>query len=126
MPALWVAFGSALGGVCRFGLDRVALLLGLGAFPVATLIANLSGSLLIGYLAGRWSGNPRTGVAGARWLFWVPGVCGGFTTFSGFSWEVLTLIEAGRAQLAGFYAAASIVIGLIAVWIGMSLAGRQA
>jgi len=119
MHLLWIALGSALGGCLRHLLDQLALRIGATELPVSTFVINLSGSLLIGYLAGLWS---QGGAAPHRykWHFWMTGVCGGYTTFSTFSWQVFSLIESGHAQKAGFYAAASVGLGLIAVWMGLS------
>lgn len=122
MILLWIALGSSVGGTVRFALDQLAFQLGVGVFPASTLVINLSGSLLIGYLAGLWAGGGAAGPHPYKWHFWMTGVCGGYTTFSAFSLQLLELIESGHAQLAGFYAAASVGIGLIAVWIGISWA----
>lgn len=119
---LWIAFGSALGGTGRHLLDLLAVEFAGDAFPVSTMLINISGSLLIGWLAGRWSNGGAATVTAARWHFWMTGVCGGYTTFSTFSWQVLKMIQDGHGQAAGFYAAASIGLGLFAAWIGMSLA----
>jgi CrcB protein len=122
MQLAWVAVGSALGGVLRFALDQLAMQVGWGGFPVSTFVVNLSGSLLIGYLAGIWAVGGAAGPHPYKWHFWMTGVCGGYTTFSAFSWQVLALIGGGHAQLAGIYAAASVGCGLIAVWVGLSWA----
>lgn len=126
MRLFWIAFGSALGGTLRFALDQLAVQLGAGAFPVSTFLVNLSGSLLIGYLAGLWAGGGAAAPHPHKWHFWMTGVCGGYTTFSTFIFQLLELIEGGHAQLAGFYAAASVGLGLIAVWVGLAWAtGRR-
>ena len=121
-----VAAGSALGGSTRYSLD---CLFGSGAglaFPASTLLVNLFGSLLIGLLAGRWASADGVLGASGRWHFWITGVCGGFTTFSAFSREVLSMTLEGRGPLAGLYAATSLGLGILAVWAGLSysLAGR--
>lgn len=120
MQIFWIALGSALGGSARYGLDQLAVALGITAFPVSTFIVNLSGSLLIGYLAGLWAAGGAATPHPYKWHFWMTGVCGGYTTFSAFSWQVLSLIEQGHGDLAGFYAAFSIVTGSFAVWAGLS------
>lgn len=121
----WIALGSGLGGGLRYGLDQLALGIGLGGFPVATLFVNLSGSLLVGYLAGLWATGGNKAVALQKWHLWVTGFCGGYTTFSAFSWQILELVQASEGTLAGAYAAGSIGLGVLAVAVGMSMALRR-
>ncbi len=116
----WIALGSATGGVLRYALDQLALRCGWSVFPVSTFVINLSGSLLIGYLAGIWASGGASQPHPYKWHFWMTGVCGGYTTFSTFSWQVLELIQGGQAQLAGLYAAGSAGLGLLAVWLGLA------
>lgn len=125
MSLLWIALGSGLGGSLRYALDLLVLQFASVNLPLATFLVNLSGSLLIGYLAGLWSSGERPSRNPHKSLFWINGFCGGYTTFSAFSWQVLEMIQAGHAQVAGFYAAASIGTGIIAVWLGLSLATRS-
>lgn len=120
----WVGLGSGLGGATRYLLDWVALQGGVGLFPLSTFVINLSGSLLIGYLAGLWATGGAMTPHPYKWHFWVTGVCGGYTTFSTFSCQVLALVEQGEGTLAGAYAAGSVALGLISVWLGLSLAMR--
>ena len=121
---LWLGLGSGLGGCLRYLLDLLALNVGLAAFPVSTFLINVSGSLLIGYLAGVWATGDALSPRSCRWHFWITGLCGGYTTFSTFSWQVLDLVRAGQGTLAGAYAAGSIAFGMLAVWFGLSLAMR--
>ncbi len=120
----WIGLGSGLGGSLRYLLDVLVLKMGLVAFPVSTLVINLSGSLLIGYLAGLWATGGAVTPHPYKWHFWITGFCGGYTTFSTFGWQVLDLVREGEGTLAGAYAAGSIAIGLVAVWFGLSLAMR--
>ena len=121
---LWLGLGSGLGGCLRYLLDLLALNVVLAAFPVSTFMINVSGSLLIGYLAGVWASGDALSPRSCRWHFWITGFCGGYTTFSTFSWQVLDLVRTGEGTLAGAYAAGSIAFGMLAVWFGLSLAMR--
>ena len=119
---LWLGLGSGLGGCLRYLVDLLALNLGLAAFPVSTFLINVSGSLLIGYLAGVWVSGGALSPQSCKWQFWITGFFGGYTTFSTFSWQVLDLVRAGEGTLAGAYASGSIAFGILAVWFGLSLA----
>ena len=121
---LWLGLGSGLGGCLRYLLDLLALNVGLAAFPVSTFLINVSGSLLIGYLSGVLASGGALSPRSCRWHFWITGFCGGYTTFSTFSWQVLDLVRAGEGTVAGSYAAGSIAFGMLAVWFGLSLAMR--
>ena len=114
---LWIGLGSALGGSLRYLLDLLALQIGFGRFSPSTLVINLTGS-------GRWATGGAIAPHPYRFHFWMTGVCGGYTTFSTFTWQIVDLVNKGEGQLAGFYAAASIGFGVVAVWLGLSLAMR--
>ena len=115
---LWIAIGSALGGVARFALNGfVTERLG-GAFPWGTLLINVSGSLAIGFFYTLTSAGGRWVVAEEGRIFFMVGVCGGFTTFSAFSLQALNLLRGGDWLRAGGYVAASVVFCLLAVWLG--------
>lgn len=120
---LWLAvlLGGALGGVLRYWFSELEELVVFASFPLATGVVNVLGSFVIGWLAGRWSGSGGVSVNAAKWHFWVTGFCGGFTTFSAFSWQVLEMVQSGRGQAAGLYAAGSVGFGLLATWLGLSL-----
>ena len=121
---LRVGLGSGLGGGLRSLIDLLVINLGLGALPISTFFINLTGSLLIGYLVGLWANN--SAMLAEKSHFWVSGFCGGYTTFSAFSWQVMDLVRLGDGILAGFYAASSIALGLVAFWIGLSFAHSRA
>jgi fluoride exporter len=112
---LWVAAGSAIGGVLRYGTSA-AVSAALGArFPWGTFAVNALGSLLIGMLAV-WI-STRSPAWPAR-EFLLIGVLGGFTTFSSFSLEVLQLLQAGDYKSAGAYSGASLILCVGAAAMG--------
>ena len=113
-----VFVGGGLGAVARHGINRAGLaLLGPG-FPWWTLAVNVLGSFLIGLLAGLF-GAWETG-HNAR-LFLTTGFLGGFTTFSAFSLDALTMWGRGATLQAGFYVLASVLLSLLAAAIGLLL-----
>lgn len=122
MQLMWIGLGSGLGGAVRYLLDLLSFQLGGDAFPFSTLVINISGSLLIGWLAGRWATGGAIAPHPYKWHFWMTGVCGGYTTYSTFSWQLLDMIQNGQGQEAGLYAAGSVGFGLMAVWLGLSMA----
>ena len=109
---LFVALGGALGAAGRYGLS---LLPWKGAFPLLTLLTNFLGAVAIGFLSGLFS-QRLLGERGK--LFWQTGVCGGFTTFSSFALETGDLLKSGHTAAALLYAAASLVLGVAAVFAG--------
>ena len=121
---LWLGLGSGLGGCLRYLVDLLALNFGLATFPVSTFLINVSGSLLIGYMAGVWASGGAFSPRSCRRHFWITGFCGGYTTFSTFSWQVLNLLRTGEGTEAGAYAAGSIAFAMLAVCFGLSLATR--
>ncbi|NCG08498.1 MAG: hypothetical protein GWO81_02845 [Verrucomicrobia bacterium] len=122
---VWIALGSALGGLLRYSFDGLTLALG-ASLLLATLFANISGSFLVGRFAGAWALGGRTRPSSVKWHFWITGFCGGYTTFSLFSWQIFEQLLAGSGQLGGLYAAGSVVLGLLAVWLGFSMARARA
>ena len=109
---LAVGAGSFIGGVARYLVSIAMKGIGKG-FPWATLTVNLLGCLLIGLMWGLLS---RNATESTSWgLFLTVGLCGGFTTFSTFSKEALTMLQAG--QIGGF--ATYVVVSLLA---GIALA----
>jgi CrcB protein len=118
---LLVALGGGLGAAARFGVSLAIPARG-EAWPLATFLINVSGSLAIGILAGWLS---TRGEAGEQWrLFLGVGVLGGFTTFSAYSLETLRMIERNDWLGASTYSIGSVLAGLVAVAIGMGLAKR--
>jgi len=127
--SLSVALGGAVGSVLRYHLGRaVSHLAGAGnAFPWGTLSVNILGSLAMGVLLGwlaRGSTTPQSAEP-LRLLIGV-GLLGGFTTFSAFSAELVTMLHRGQAMLALGYAAASLIAGMAALVLGLVAAQSAA
>ena len=117
-----IAVGSAIGGTLRYWLTGfVAELMGV-MFPWGTLLINVSGSLAIGLFATATAGDGRFPVPLEWRSFFMIGVCGGFTTFSSFSLQTLGLLESGQIVPALLNVAGSVILCLLAVWLG-SLGG---
>ncbi|WP_290785086.1 fluoride efflux transporter CrcB [Halomonas sp.] len=122
---LLVAAGGALGGMARLALgNAVSRRLG-AAFPWGTLAVNLSGSLMIGLLAGILAPS-LPGEEGSAWLLLAIGLLGGYTTVSSFSLQTLMLWQEGRPRAALANVVATLVPGLCAVAVGVWLAGGLA
>ena len=115
---LLVGLGGFLGSVCRYALSLLPLT-GKTGFPFATLLINVIGSLLIGILAGIAQ---REIAWHADWFaFLRTGFCGGFTTFSTFALETAELMSGGQSVWGFAYVAASILLGLGAIYAGQAL-----
>src|SRR6266404_3812422 len=118
----WVALGGALGSMARYWMGiRITVLAGL-AFPWATILINILGSLVIGFLATLTGPEGRLPAPLDARAFLIVGMCGGFTTFSAFSLQTLDLARDGRLLLAGANIVLSIVLCLVAVALGHWLA----
>lgn len=118
---IWfIALGSALGGVARFLLDTLIQRRTGVAFPVGTLAINVSGSFLLGfllrYLLATTAASPE--LRG----FLTTGFCGGYTTFSTFTYDALKLAEDGEATRAAGYVALSVGLALLGAYLGVVLA----
>jgi CrcB protein len=120
---LWVAIGGALGGVSRFWLSGLVASRFGETFPWGTLVINITGSFLIGIFAalvtpeGRLDSQSRVFVT----QFLMIGVCGGYTTFSAFSLRTLQLMQERQWLYAGGNVILSVVLCMIAVWLGYLL-----
>jgi CrcB protein len=118
---LWVALGSALGGVARYWCSGLVARAFGETFPWGTLVVNTAGSFLIGLIAVATGPDGRLLVGSAARQFLMVGILGGYTTFSSFSLQTLTLIEDGEWVSAGANVVLSVASCLIAVWLGAGL-----
>ena len=112
---LLVSAGGALGSATRYLLSVVSSHLSICS-ELATFVVNVIGSFLIGLLISLLSNS--------GYLFAVVGFCGGFTTFSTFSLQAFNLFQAGEKVSAVVYMTASVVISLLAVLLGVYVAGK--
>lgn len=125
MVWLAIAVGGALGSVARHGVN--VLIHGrwpMARFPFATLIVNVAGCLIIGLLAGLLM-SERLALRFYWREFLFVGVLGGFTTFSTFGLDTITLARTNSISAAIWNVMAQVVIGLLAVQAGMVLGGRR-
>jgi CrcB protein len=115
---VWVAIGGALGSVARYGCSlMVAHWIG-ETFPWGTLVINVVGSLVIGFFATLTGPDGRVLVSPDIRQFVMVGICGGYTTFSSFSLQTLNLVRDGDMLQAGANVVGSVVLCLVAVWLG--------
>ncbi len=115
---LWIAAGSALGGMARYACAiLIATRFGSG-FPLGTLVINILGSFVIGFFSALTSPGGRLAVSSNASLFVTVGLCGGYTTFSSFSLQTLALAQGGEWNRAGLNIIASVALCLVAVWVG--------
>jgi CrcB protein len=121
---LLVALGGALGSVARFKLSGYVLHHTIDwRFPAGTFVVNVVGCLAAGILAGLAEKHDLLAPDTRLLLF--TGVLGGFTTFSAFGLETMHLLKRGDVAVAGANIVLSVVMGLIALWLGMGLAGTR-
>ena len=114
----WVAAGGALGTVARFWFSGLVARHFGETFPWGTLLVNVSGSLAIGFFAAIADPEGRLWMSPTFRQFFMAGICGGYTTFSSFSLQTLNLLREGEWLYAGANAVLSVVLCLIAVWLG--------
>ncbi len=116
--ALWIFVGGGLGSLARWGASGfIANKFG-QTFPWGTLIVNITGCFLIGLFATATGPQGRWMVPSTFRQFFMLGVCGGYTTFSSFSLQTLTLASNGQWIKAGANAVLSLVFCLAGVWLG--------
>jgi fluoride exporter len=115
---LLIGSGSFIGGVLRYLLSQFVHNKTLSTFPTGTLVVNILGCLVIGLVFGL----SERGNLPTEWrLFLATGLCGGFTTFSAFSNECVALLRDGEFFYGSLYVTASVVLGLAATFIGISI-----
>ncbi|MFZ3359080.1 MAG: fluoride efflux transporter CrcB [Xanthobacteraceae bacterium] len=119
---LWIALGSALGGMARYWCSGVAARLIGETFPWGTLIVNIVGSFVIGFFATLTGPDGRLFVGSTARQFVIIGICGGYTTFSSFSLQTLVLMNDAEWFRAGANIVLSVVCCMLAVWAGALLA----
>jgi fluoride exporter len=117
MPVLLaVALGGALGSLARYGVDKLIERRSFSIFPWSTFTINATGCLLIGVVIAALVDRNQT----PAWIRvgLVVGVLGGYTTFSTFAQEGLSLFEEGRSGVALAYTLGSVITGVMAVYVG--------
>ena len=119
----WIALGGILGSFARFLVSYLWNPDPVGGFPTGTLVINVLGCLAIGMIVPVLAGH-----TGEEYLrpFTVTGVLGGFTTFSAFAIEAGVMLDSGDVGLASAYIGLTLLLGLIAVPIGVRLTRRRA
>ena len=117
---LLIGLGGGVGSIFRYITSVIVNKYFVGIFPLATFTVNFLGCLLIGFLLGffdkQQGGNPDIK------MLLVTGFCGGYTTFSTFASENVNLLQSNNSIIAFVYIAASVLSGLLAVWLGLMLA----
>lgn len=115
---LFVGLGGAAGAVLRYLFSLIPVK---GQFPILTLLTNLIGAVVIGCIAAAAALVP--GLPTNLILFLKTGLCGGFTTFSTFSLETMTLFQEKHVPMGIAYAVVSVLVCLVGVWVGQTVMG---
>ena len=119
MSYLVVFLGGGIGAALRHGINLAAPKMLGTAFPYSTLLINVSGSFIMGLVAGYFA---FKGDASQHWrLFLTTGILGGYTTFSAFSLDAAVLYERGEAGLAALYVLASVALSIVGLFAGLAL-----
>lgn len=118
---LWVGLGGSIGCILRYVLSVLISRTSFGSFPLATFAVNIIGCLIAGIIFGILNNQPASHPL--RLLF-ITGFCGGFTTFSAFGIENVSLMQSGHYSTFLCYMFGSILFGLLATGLGMFLGNR--
>ena len=113
-----VFLGGGLGSALRYGVGRTSIAIVGPNYPAGTLVVNLLGCFVMGALAG-WLAYRDWGIDHATKLFLTTGLLGGFTTFSAFALDAVSLWERGDAASAAIYVAASVAGSIAALLVGL-------
>jgi CrcB protein len=123
----WIMLGGAIGTGARFWCSGFAARTFGETFPWGTLIVNVLGSFIIGFFATMTGPDGRILVDTTARQFVMIGICGGYTTFSSFSLQTLNLMNDGEWISAGSNIVLSVILCLLAIWIGhMAASGFNA
>jgi CrcB protein len=114
---IYIAIDGAIGSVLRYLTSVLVNKYWSNNFPLATFLTNVLGCFLIGFLIGILENNQLTN-SNLKW-FLITGFCGGFTTFSTFGVENISLFQNQNSAIAFLYIGVSVVFGLAAVWLGL-------
>jgi len=115
---LLVGLGGGLGSIARYNCQRWIFMVYPQSFPFGTFIVNIIGCFLIGFFWALFLKPPFND----NWrLFFMTGICGGFTTFSAFTLEGIGLVKEQKTGLFLVYTGASVIIGLVATYLGMKI-----
>ena len=117
MEFIFVALGGALGAIARYAMSLIPVK---SEFPVMTLITNILGAVLIGFIVGLTSN--REDISKNTVLFWKTGVCGGFTTFSTFSLEAFNMLDNKQYVAGSLYIILSCGCCILGILCGKKLA----
>ncbi len=123
MSYLWIGLGSALGGIARYVFSSWGAAWWGQRFPLATILINVAGSFLIGFVASCGKFEGKIFLSPMTKDFLMIGVLGGFTTFSSFSLQTLYLAQRGEWMLTALNVVGSVALCLVGVWLG-SWCGR--
>jgi fluoride exporter len=114
-----VGLGGMIGSVLRYLVALLFMRQGTQGFPYGTLAVNLAGCFLIGIILAL---SEKGDLIGTEWrLMLATGFCGGFTTFSAFSFESIRLLQDGEISLVSLYVGSSVIAGLLLTYLGMQI-----